>query len=142
MCAIDLRTGTHSSACLPSSVVAVAGSRPSCGVRSDDSPHFAADTAVRDPSELRPGHLVAVETLGSRQVYADRWMAVQEDSIRREDGSEGIYTVVDSPDIALVIPADGDRFHLVEQYRYPVGARRWSSVRNRRPGAATATRPR
>jgi 8-oxo-dGTP pyrophosphatase MutT (NUDIX family) len=24
-----------------------------------------------------------------------------------------------------VIPRDGDRFHLVEQYRYPLGLRRW-----------------
>lgn len=28
-------------------------------------------------------------------------------------------------DIALVIPLDGDRVHLVEQYRRPVGARSW-----------------
>jgi 8-oxo-dGTP pyrophosphatase MutT (NUDIX family) len=33
--------------------------------------------------------------------------------------------VVESLDIALVIPADGDRLHLVEQYRYPVAGRRW-----------------
>jgi 8-oxo-dGTP pyrophosphatase MutT (NUDIX family) len=25
----------------------------------------------------------------------------------------------------VVIPRDGDRLHLVEQFRYPVGARRW-----------------
>ena len=66
-----------------------------------------------------------METLGSKQVYADAWLAVREDEIRRADGSTGIYTVVDSLDIALVIPVDGDRLHLVEQYRYPVGARRW-----------------
>ncbi len=71
------------------------------------------------------GTLIAVETLGSRQVYANPWMAVREDAIRRPDGSTGIYGVVDSPDIALVIPADGDRLHLVEQYRYPVTGRRW-----------------
>lgn len=66
-----------------------------------------------------------METLDSRQVYANAWLAVREDAIRRPDGSTGIHTVVDSPDIALVIPVDGDRLHLVEQYRYPVGARRW-----------------
>ncbi len=66
-----------------------------------------------------------METLGSRQVYANPWLAVREDAIRRPDGSAGRYAVVDSPDIALVIPADGDRLHLVEQYRYPVGGRRW-----------------
>ena len=69
--------------------------------------------------------MAAVETLGSRQVYANPWMAVREDAIRRSDGSTGIYGVVDTPDIALIIPSDGDRLHLVEQYRYPVGGRRW-----------------
>ena len=70
-------------------------------------------------------HNVPVESLGSKLVYANPWMAVREDEIRRSDGSTGIYGVVDSPDIALIIPADGDRLHLVEQYRYPVAGRRW-----------------
>ena len=91
---------------------------PSCASR-------LAPPERRTRRDCLRGTLVAVETLGSRQVYADRWMAVREDTVRRDDRSEGIYTVVDSPDIALVIPADDDRFHLVEQYRHPVGARRW-----------------
>ncbi|MGH3330123.1 MAG: hypothetical protein ACRDPJ_02350 [Nocardioidaceae bacterium] len=66
-----------------------------------------------------------METLGSKQVYANPWMTVREDTVRRTDGSTGIYGVVDPPDIALIIPADGDRLHLVEQYRYPVAGRRW-----------------
>ncbi|MHA6796114.1 NUDIX domain-containing protein [Pseudonocardia bannensis] len=66
-----------------------------------------------------------METLSSRQVYANRWMTVREDAIRRSDGTDGIYGVVDKPTYALVIPRDGDRLHLVEQFRYPVGRRRW-----------------
>jgi len=66
-----------------------------------------------------------VETLASKQVYANPWMTVREDAIRRADGSTGIYGVVESADIALIIPADADRLHLVEQYRYPVAGRRW-----------------
>jgi 8-oxo-dGDP phosphatase len=69
--------------------------------------------------------MFAVETVGSKQVYANAWMSVREDAIRRPDGSAGIYAVVDRPDLALVIPADGERLHLVEQYRYPVAGRRW-----------------
>jgi 8-oxo-dGTP pyrophosphatase MutT (NUDIX family) len=69
--------------------------------------------------------MLDMETLGSKQVYANPWMTVREDAIRRADGSTGIYSVVDTPDIALVIPAEGDRLHLVEQYRYPVAGRRW-----------------
>ena len=44
--------------------------------------------------------MTAVETLGSKQVYANPWMTVREDAIRRPDGSTGIYGVVESPDIA------------------------------------------
>ena len=62
-----------------------------------------------------------VETLSSRQVYANSWMTVREDRIRRADGTDGIYGVIDKPTYALVIPRDGDRLQLVEQFRYPVG---------------------
>jgi 8-oxo-dGTP pyrophosphatase MutT (NUDIX family) len=66
-----------------------------------------------------------VETISSRQVYANSWMTVREDAIRRPDGSDGIFGVVDKPTAAVVVPRDGDRLHLVEQFRYPVGQRRW-----------------
>jgi 8-oxo-dGTP pyrophosphatase MutT (NUDIX family) len=66
-----------------------------------------------------------VETLSSRQVYANSWMTVREDAIRRPDGSDGIFGVIDKPTAAVVIPLDGERLHLVEQFRYPVGERRW-----------------
>ena len=52
-------------------------------------------------------------------------MSVTEDEVQRRDGSTGLYGVVHSRDFVLVIPFDGERFHLVEQYRYPVGARLW-----------------
>lgn len=77
------------------------------------------------PSRIAGGHTVVVETLVSKQVSANPWMSVREDEVRRPDGSTGIYSVVDCPDIALVIPADGDKLQLVEQYRYPVAGRRW-----------------
>ncbi|MGH7866900.1 MAG: NUDIX domain-containing protein, partial [Candidatus Dormibacteraceae bacterium] len=41
------------------------------------------------------------------------------------DGSQGIYSYVEKPDFALIIPVDQDGFHLVEQYRYPVSHRSW-----------------
>lgn len=52
--------------------------------------------------------MIAVETLSSKLVYTNRWMTVREDEIRRPDGSTGVYGVVDSPDIALIVPSDGD----------------------------------
>lgn len=79
-----------------------------------------------------------MQTLGTRQVYANAWMSVREDDIRRVDGSTGIYGVVDKPDYALIIPLDGDRVHLVEQYRYPVAARRWEFPQGTAPDRADA----
>jgi ADP-ribose pyrophosphatase len=69
---------------------------------------------------------VDIETLGTRIVYENRWMRVREDAIRRRDGSEGIYGVVEKPDFVAIVPLEDDgRIHLVQQYRYPVGARYW-----------------
>lgn len=67
-----------------------------------------------------------IEKLDSRIVYENRWMRVREDAIQRRDGSHGVYGVVEKPDFAVIVPIAGDgRLHLVEQYRYPVGARFW-----------------
>ena len=77
-----------------------------------------------------------VETLGSREVYANPWMTVREDPIRRADGTTGIYGVVDKPDYALVIPLDGERLRLVEQFRYPLGMRRWEFPQGTAPERA------
>lgn len=63
-------------------------------------------------------------------------MIVREDEIRRPDGSLGIYGVVDKPNYALIIAADGDRLRLVEQFRYPVGERRWEFPQGTAPGRA------
>jgi 8-oxo-dGDP phosphatase len=77
-----------------------------------------------------------VQTLSSRQVYENAWMTVREDGIRLADGTESIYGVVDKPTFALVVPRDGDRLHLVEQFRYPVGARRWEFPQGTAPERA------
>jgi len=66
-----------------------------------------------------------IETVATREVYRNNWLTVREDDIRRPDGSTGIYAVIDKPTYALVIAQDGDRFRLVEQFRYPLGGRRW-----------------
>jgi hypothetical protein len=62
-------------------------------------------------------------------VYANPRISLREDRIEHADGSPGLYSVVDKPDFALVIPLDGEGdgagFHLVEQYRYPVEGRSW-----------------
>jgi 8-oxo-dGTP pyrophosphatase MutT (NUDIX family) len=79
-----------------------------------------------------------MESTGSREVYANSWMRIREDSIVRPDGSPGIYGVVDKPDYALVVALDGDRLHLVEQFRYPLGLRRWEFPQGTAPDRADA----
>jgi ADP-ribose pyrophosphatase len=64
-------------------------------------------------------------TLGSRLVYENRWMRVREDRIRRRDGSEGIYGVVEKVDFVIVAAVQDGLLHLVQQYRYPIGQRQW-----------------
>ncbi|GAA3433870.1 NUDIX hydrolase [Kutzneria kofuensis] len=78
-----------------------------------------------------------MESLQSREVYRNAWMTVREDDIRRPDGSTGIYGVVDKPNYALVIPLDGDRLRLVEQFRYPLGMRRWEFCQGTAPDLAS-----
>ena len=66
-----------------------------------------------------------IKTLSSRVVYENRWMRVREDAIERQDGSPGIYGVVEKADFAVIVPLDKGMIHLVEQYRYPVQGRYW-----------------
>lgn len=86
-----------------------------------------------DPPTPRPG-MIATEppppeivATDSRIAYENPWMRVREDRIRRADGSPGLYGVVEKRDFAVVVPlhADGQRLHLVQQFRYPVGQRLW-----------------
>ncbi len=67
-----------------------------------------------------------VRTLASGIVYEDHWMRLRRDEIERRDGSRGTYAFVEKADFALVIPAENGGFHLVEEYRYPIGRRTWS----------------
>lgn len=75
---------------------------------------------------MASGDKPEIETLSSRVVYQNRWMTVREDAIRRRDGSQGIYGVVDKVDFTAIVPLEPDgSIHLVEQFRYPVGERFW-----------------
>jgi 8-oxo-dGDP phosphatase len=84
------------------------------------------------------GGVPFIERVASREIYRNPWMVVREDEIRRPDGSQGIYSVVDKPTYALVMPYDGHRFRLIEQFRYPVGARRWEFPQGTAPDLADA----
>ena len=86
--------------------------------------------------ENAPEPAPAIRQLSRRIAYENPWMTVTEDGIELQDGSRSIYGVVHKPDFALVIPLEGERVHLVEQYRYTVGQRRWELPQGS-TGAAT-----
>jgi 8-oxo-dGTP pyrophosphatase MutT (NUDIX family) len=89
----------------------------------------------RDGTPGKPGD-PDVRTLSSRLVYKDRWITLRQDEIERRDGSRGSYAVIDRRDFALVIPAAGGGFHLVEEYRYPIRRRTWSFPQGGFPAGA------
>jgi ADP-ribose pyrophosphatase len=66
---------------------------------------------------------MAIRTLSTREVYRNPWLRLREDAIERGNGAQGIYSVVDKQDCAIILPIDGDHIWLVEQYRYTIGER-------------------
>ncbi|WP_319530707.1 NUDIX hydrolase [uncultured Cohaesibacter sp.] len=67
-----------------------------------------------------------IKQLATRLIYRNRWLSLREDKVRFPGGHEGIYTVVDKPDFATIIPVHDDgRIQLVKQYRYTVGGTYW-----------------
>jgi 8-oxo-dGTP pyrophosphatase MutT (NUDIX family) len=87
------------------------------------------------------GRVDPISRVASREVYRNPWMIVREDDVRRQDGTAGIYGVIDKPTYALVIARDGDRFRLVEQFRYPIGLRRWEFPQGTAPGTLDGKEP-
>lgn len=66
-------------------------------------------------------------------------MRLRRDEIERRDGSRGSYAFVEKADFALVIPAEANGFHLVEEFRYPIGRRTWSFPQGAFPAGQTGT---
>lgn len=82
---------------------------------------------------------MSVRTVSSKLVYRNQWLSVREDEVEYADGSPGLYSVVDKPDYALVMPYEHGGFHLVEQYRYPLGVRTWEFPSGSFPPGVTGT---
>ena len=68
-------------------------------------------------------HTPSITTLSSREIYRNRWMRLREDEILRSNGQKGIYSVAEKEDAAIILPLDGDRIWLVEQFRYTIQQR-------------------
>lgn len=68
-------------------------------------------------------HARSITTLGSREVYRNQWLRLREDRILRSNGKEGIYSVVDKDDCAIILPIQDGHVWLVEQFRYTIQER-------------------
>ncbi|HET9412132.1 MAG TPA: NUDIX hydrolase [Candidatus Saccharimonadales bacterium] len=66
------------------------------------------------------------KTLSSKIVYKNPWIRVREDAIIRPDGSEGIYSVVESKD-SVVVGAlnDKNELFLIYSFSYPAQSWQW-----------------
>ena len=62
-----------------------------------------------------------IKRLSSRQIHQNQWLSLREDQVSFNEKTTGVYTVVDKPDFALIVPYDGKFLYLVKQFRYPLG---------------------
>jgi ADP-ribose pyrophosphatase len=67
--------------------------------------------------------VMSIRTLSRREVYRNRWLCLREDQIERDNGTRGIYSVVEKDECAVILPLDGDTVYLVEQFRYTIQER-------------------
>ena len=65
----------------------------------------------------------SITTLSTREVYRNQWLRLREDRILRSNGREGIYSVVDKDDCAIILPIEDGHVWLVEQFRYTIQER-------------------
>lgn len=65
----------------------------------------------------------SITTLSSREIYRNPWIRLREDAILRSNGQQGIYSVVEKEDAAIILPIEDGRIWLVEQFRYTIQER-------------------
>jgi ADP-ribose pyrophosphatase YjhB (NUDIX family) len=63
--------------------------------------------------------------VGSKIAHKNPWYSVREDEVIRPDGSPGKYFVVDILPGVIVVPFDGKKFYVVEQFRHTHGVKIW-----------------
>ncbi len=73
------------------------------------------------PADSNP--VESITTLASREIYRNQWLRLREDRILRSNGKEGIYSVVDKDDCAIILPIQDGKVWLVEQFRYTIQER-------------------
>jgi 8-oxo-dGTP pyrophosphatase MutT (NUDIX family) len=65
-------------------------------------------------------------TLGARELYRNQWLRLTEYAVRRPDGANGIYGVVDPGDNATILALDDEEnLYLVGEFRYTIQRYNW-----------------
>lgn len=88
---------------------------------------------------MSEGNRPSIRTLSTEIVHRTPYLTVRADKIERLDGTLGIYSHIDKPDFALVIPEESEGFWLVEQFRYPAGKRSWEFPQGTFPAGESGT---
>lgn len=66
------------------------------------------------------------QTVSSKPIYDNAWIAVREDEVIRPDGKQGIYGVVHFKNIAIgVLAVEDEHLYLVGQFRYTLERYSW-----------------
>lgn len=74
-----------------------------------------------DPEPFAPFELIR-----SERIYDSSWVGLRRDVVRRDDGPERDYHVVEITDAVAIVPVRTDgSIVLVGQYRYPHGRTHW-----------------
>lgn len=67
--------------------------------------------------------------LKSEVAHQNNWYKVVKYDVVQPDGKPGQYNVVEKNDFVVIIPYDGQKFHLVGQYRFPTKMWSWEFVK-------------
>lgn len=65
------------------------------------------------------------KTLKSRRVHKNRYFSVYDDDVIKPDGSRGKYFILRKGAGVVIIPFDGRKIWMVNQYRYTFKKRLW-----------------
>jgi 8-oxo-dGTP pyrophosphatase MutT (NUDIX family) len=98
-----------------------------------------APDPLPDTRRMAPDARTPPGQISTRTVYQSKWMSVREDTYTQPDGIVVTYGVVDKVDFAIVIAQEGNAFHLVEQFRYPIGQRSWEFPMGTWPAGRSGT---
>lgn len=64
--------------------------------------------------------------ISSRIVYKNPWFRVWEDKVKRPDGKQGIYGIVERPHANFIIGLVGkNKILFIEEFRYPIQRKVW-----------------